>query len=623
MSKTCDLNQIHIKVDPPLTRGCKKRKRSNSLESATDRRASVANGHGSKNLNSPDYERSYNYKDSSIAFVSDDKVTSSPSTIQQSSPPLHLNRTASAVIANHIQPNLEQIEKSRAASTLWKLLCFLDVANVPEFMLMRGKESQKIWGPSGEVQEIRVNQIGLDDDVLWLLSDDLRIREAIERLEATSLITSEPGAYNRGTLILDTATQAQLIDCMDDPSKWRLQALILVCHTFPMHPYVEPLYGQLGRLQISHIQHIANHYRILEASLSRPIKLKVAEVLLAASYFLDISWKLEALTTVRAIIINEPPGYLHVWKKLRECTLTGLEIKSQIDESALWPVIHEQLDARSNALYGQLMLAYATHQIRHEKLSHASDVLNSFYPLNNDHPSTMELLILKKMEVTRGKIDRYQGNFEHARTRLTPPSDEDAKLDGVRGRHRISHLAGVLCELGESRKAEKLLRQEIGIMEKMNSQYISSGRCLQLSLAEALLEQGMLEEAEKIYLKLKQIIENCSSDFNIVLGIQNLRLWTGLARVSHCARRWSEAVTDWEKALSVSEDCNWKAGFIEMVICYSISHAKSELGELKDVKANIAKADDICRRKGRQFWLTGLGTHWLDFVWASLGHKPI
>ncbi|KAL8912015.1 MAG: hypothetical protein Q9171_002928 [Xanthocarpia ochracea] len=49
--------QCHIKVDPPRTRGCKKRKGSDSVESAT----SMSSGHGSKNQNLTDYEPSYDF----------------------------------------------------------------------------------------------------------------------------------------------------------------------------------------------------------------------------------------------------------------------------------------------------------------------------------------------------------------------------------------------------------------------------------------------------------------------------------------------------------------------------------------------------------------------------------
>jgi len=364
-----------------------------------------------------------------------------------------------------------------------------------------------------------------------------------------------------------------------------------------------------------------NHYFLLETLLSSRIKRKVAEVLLVASYFLNISWKSKALEAVKAITADEPAEYLQIWSNLRECTLTGLKIGNEITESVIQFVEHDQIDARSNALYGQLILFYASNKIRWNKLDHARSMLDHFSPLNSDSPSTMERLVLKKKEVTIGRIDRYQGKFRLAREHLTPLSDVDAKLDGVTGRSRISQLACVLCELGEPGKAQMLLCQEIKIMEKLGSQNISSGRCLRLSLAEALLLQASLKEAEDIYLRLKEVIEDCP-DPNFTIGIDKLRLWMGLARISHLKHSWSDALTRWKKALRASEDCNWRAGFNEMVVHYSISHVKSVLGEQENSESHIKKADELYRREGRQYWLTGLGTYWLDFVWRSLDHNP-
>ena len=134
-------------------------------------------------------------------------------------------------------------------------------------------------------------------------------------------------------------------------------------------------------------------------------------------------------------------------------------------------------------------------------------------------------------------------------------------------------------------------------------------------------KQNSLKEAEDIYLSLKEIVEDCPNP-NFVIGIEKLRLWMGLARISHLKHSWSDALTKWEKALRASEDCNWRAGFNEMVVRYSISHVMSMLGEWENFESHIKKADELYRREGRQFWLTGLGTFWLEFVWRSLCHEP-
>lgn len=146
-----------------------------------------------------------------------------------------------ASISRDCVSSIQLESESRNARTLLKLLCCLGGKCIPEFMLLRAREPQKIWSPSGEVQEVPVTAIGLNNDVLSLVSDNFKIDDAIKRLEAATLITSTPGPYGRRTLGIDSTTHLHLSQCMADRLVWRLQALILVCHTFPMHPYAEPL----------------------------------------------------------------------------------------------------------------------------------------------------------------------------------------------------------------------------------------------------------------------------------------------------------------------------------------------------------------------------------------------
>lgn len=374
----------------------------------------------------------------------------------------------------------------------------------------------------------------------------------------------------------------------------------------------------MGRLQIRQIQYVADRYRSLGALLSSPVKQKLAEVLLAASTFSDHSWKHKALQTVDTMMAGEPTDYLQIWADVRKCTLTGLQIGYEVEEWAIRKIT--PTDARSNALYGQLILSYVNNNIRRNNLDHPRSVLGRISPLNIDCPSTMERLVLKKQYIAIGRIERYLGNFLTAQEYLTPPVDEDIKLDAVTGRYRISHLASVLCELNQADKARRLLLEEINVLEELGLQNISSCRCLRLSLAEANLLQGNLPEAEKTYLSVK-VAKDCA-DLTIVTAIEKLRLWMGLARISHLRGLWSQALANWEKALRASDDCDWKACFNQVVIWYSISHVKLVLGERETSMRYIQEADEMYGRVGCKYWLTGLATHWLEYIWGLLGHVP-
>ncbi|MCJ1478982.1 hypothetical protein MMC13_007666 [Lambiella insularis] len=282
------------------------------------------------------------------------------------------------------------------------------------------------------------------------------------------------------------------------------------------------------------------------------------------------------------------------------------------------PIRPSQIDARLNALYGQQILSYVTHQTRYNNLPKALFAIRKFLPLKRDRPSTMERLVLKKLALARAKIYRYEGNFSQAEEFLrTEALDEDANLDGVTGRYRTSQLAAVLCEQGDPSKAQMLLHDEISTLEKLNLSDTYGGRCLRLSLAEALLEGGSLINAKSTYCGLKELYKDLPNSS----GIERLRLSVGLARISHVRFSGNEALTNWQQALMASESCGWKEGFIEMVICYSMSYVQAELGKSEKSHALMKKADELAKREDHQYWLTGLGTYWLDFVRRSIREK--
>ena len=367
-------------------------------------------------------------------------------------------------------------------------------------------------------------------------------------------------------------------------------------------------------MQINHIQYIVEQYHLLDNHLSSSTKHKFAEVVLAASYFGDVLWKIRALEAIKVITAGELADYLQTWSKMRVCTLTSLDCGGESMEPVIYPE-HSQIDARSNAFYGNWVLSYAANKIRRNDLIHARNSLSKFSPLNYDCPSTMERLVLKRKKITVGKIYRYEGRFREARECLTPSLGEDAALDGVTGRSRISHLAAVLCELGKPDKAQEILKSEIELMETLETQNLRQGRGLRLALAEALVEQKLLKEAEDIYSTLKELFRN-TPNTDTTTQMCDMRIRVGLARISHLKNYWSDALGYWEEALQAS--MKWEEGFIRMIIYYSIGDVKSELG-ISDSRSFLRKADKLLEREGRQFWWTALGTSWLNFIWRRLG----
>lgn len=108
-------------------------------------------------------------------------------------------------------------------------------------MLLRAGLPQKVWNCSGEIDEMTPREAGLDNDLLPILSDTAILDKAIKLLETSKLITSKPIRFGARLLTVNKTAILHMSQCVHEPNKWRLQALLLVCHTFPMHSYIEPL----------------------------------------------------------------------------------------------------------------------------------------------------------------------------------------------------------------------------------------------------------------------------------------------------------------------------------------------------------------------------------------------
>lgn len=128
---------------------------------------------------------------------------------------------------------------SKEAVALLKLLCFLDRTGIPENMFARIRLPRKSWHSSGKVDRMSVFEVGsLDRDLLSILSNARIFEEAIERLGCFLTITTNGSTR---VFVIEPTIHSYLRKCIDDPVKWRLQALICVCIAFPLDFHLENL----------------------------------------------------------------------------------------------------------------------------------------------------------------------------------------------------------------------------------------------------------------------------------------------------------------------------------------------------------------------------------------------
>ena len=320
------------------------------------------------------------------------------------------------------------------------------------------------------------------------------------------------------------------------------------------------------------------------------------------------------------IICITPQKHLWIWANQRRCTLDTLGNQVGIDFS-VFAVPDPSETSRSNGFYGLLMLAYALNLTRANRLDCAREVLKEISPLKKSQASHLERLALERRQNMNGQIARYQGYFEEALEFLRierVPDLENATI----GFNRANQYIAVLCELGKVDIAEAYVRQQLSFMHEaeFGLQNTSRERCLQLSLAEVLLKKNSFGAASDIYLKIKEAIEQ--DERTAVRGIASLRIHVGLARISHCQKQWPNALGLWKAALVASRQLGPREDSIDMVIRYSLSHVNFMLGRKQEYVDDLREAGRIFQREGRQHFITGLGSGWLEYIWQELKLKP-
>ncbi|KAL9634730.1 MAG: hypothetical protein Q9164_003919 [Protoblastenia rupestris] len=141
--------------------------------------------------------------------------------------------------------NFEQVEKSSEdARKLMLLFCYLDAANIREATLDRACSLQKRWGYDGELTEVAPSASEIDEDLVYMVQDEIRFDDAIEVLSSFSLIyinEDEQTGLRKFSIHPMVQYCASQRVAPEVQSYWRAQAIALICHAFPRDEVLEPL----------------------------------------------------------------------------------------------------------------------------------------------------------------------------------------------------------------------------------------------------------------------------------------------------------------------------------------------------------------------------------------------
>lgn len=123
------------------------------------------------------------------------------------------------------------------------------------------------------------------------------------------------------------------------------------------------------------------------------------------------------------------------------------------------------------------------------------------------------------------------------------------------------------------------------------------------------MRQSLHDNAEALYLEI-QAHQLTESDLT---RLGKLRLYVGLARISHLRSKWADAHRYWTEALAlVNKHYPLHNGHTSAVILYSMHHVLSEMGDFEWSQRYLDEMktmESVAKSGGCQYWIAGLRSY--------------
>lgn len=131
----------------------------------------------------------------------------------------------------------------KATLTLANSLAYLDSdAGIPRSLLIRAGRSQRRWNLDGEPENTSPTETGIASDLVEVLSSAENLRTAIGQLcfRGSLIPAMYPGGEDHDVFSMDAGTRAMYKQSsVMAPQHGMLQALLLVCHAFPVDAHLD------------------------------------------------------------------------------------------------------------------------------------------------------------------------------------------------------------------------------------------------------------------------------------------------------------------------------------------------------------------------------------------------
>ena len=102
---------------------------------------------------------------------------------------------------------------------------------IPKVILDRATSPQQRWGEDGQMHEVTPHDTGLHQDLVVLFSDGTKLKQIIEELVTSSIISIEGSTDGAETYICQC--ESARISYDQNRVYWIHQAFELCCYVFP------------------------------------------------------------------------------------------------------------------------------------------------------------------------------------------------------------------------------------------------------------------------------------------------------------------------------------------------------------------------------------------------------
>ncbi|KAF4436591.1 TPR repeat:NB-ARC [Fusarium austroafricanum] len=477
------------------------------------------------------------------------------------------------------------------AKLLLILLSFLSDSHVSTDMFSQAAMPRRGWATDGRVETLSSEWV-----LGHILPTNATLQAAFDSLVDLSLVSSTADA----TYSVNTDTRTMILNTLpvELHSFWRQQALYVACAAIPWK-YLHPPNLEIRETIKPHIIHTLDAVRDCDGYESVPVDYltRLVSALIEASRFSGLKWKRTMITEARKILGHTSNGYLELLIAQREVLLDRLS-----KEPATRVTSNQDLhnDRRTHSVSGSAVIQETLNYFQNEKLSLALNTMNKWSPMQGQ-VSTLENIITFRINILRGKILRYQGNFEEAIQSLRLSQDlieaqKDIYFDEDIG-DLISELADTLQELGDFAQSEALLRTQLS----QDNNTPATKIILQLSLAECLFGQQKFSGAEMYYSNLK----NCDT----MTKMARLRFCITAAKLCHVQSNLTDAFAWWTEALQAINKFPLTSGNATCIIYLSLCDVLKRQGQ-RDLEyssqVELAKLQSLSSHAEAKYWIAGL-----------------